>query len=130
MFNSELQRIIERISNDPLWYQATTEYQNYVPSKLAIDVNDEKAVIALAVLGHDVNDIEINCYEDKIEIKSSKPEEKTPYNELVSKIDEKITIGKNFDGRNAKAVIKNGILTITLERKEETKPKKVTIKVG
>ncbi len=130
MFYSELDKIIDRISNNPLWYQATTEYQSYVPSKLAIDVNDEKAVIALAVIGHDANDIEINCYEDKIEIKSNKPEEKTPYNELVSKIQETITIGKNFDGRNAKAVIKNGILTITLERKEESKPKKVTIKVG
>lgn len=130
MFYSEVDKFIERISNNPLWYQASTEYQNYVPSKLAIDVTDENAVIALAVLGHDADDIEINCYEDKIEIKSNKPEDKTPYNELVSKINEKITIGKNFDGRNAKAVIKNGILTITLERKEETKPKKVTIKVG
>ncbi len=127
MFSSEVDRILERWANSPLWEQT---HFNYVPSKFAVDVNEEKAVMALSVLGYGADDIEINCYEDRIEVKSNKPEEKTPYNELISKIDEKITIGKNFDGRNAKAVIKNGILTITLERKEETKPKKVTIKVG
>ncbi len=127
MFYSEIDKIAERLSNNPLWEQLTT---TYVPSKFSVDVNEEKAVMSLAVLGHDADDIEINCYEDKIEIKSNKPEEKNTYNELVSKIDERITIGKNFDGRNAKAIVKNGILTITLERREESKPKKVTIKVG
>ena len=38
--------------------------------------------------------------------------------------------GKNFDGRKAKAEIKNGILSITIERKEESKPKKLTLKLG
>jgi HSP20 family protein len=129
MFYSEIDRIANRILNNPLWEQMT-ETTTYVPSKFAVEVTEEKAVMALAVLGHDENDIEINCYEDKIEIKSNKSEEKTPYNELVSKIEERITIGKNFDGRDAKAEIKNGILTITLDRKEDSKPKKVKIKVG
>ncbi len=129
MFYSEIDRILDSLSNHPVWEEAT-KTTTYVPNKFSVDIKDDTATMALSVLGHDPKNIEINCYEDKIEIKSSKPEEKTPYNELVSKIDEKITIGKNFDGRNAKAVIKNGILTITLERKEETKPKKVTIKVG
>jgi len=129
MFYSEIDRITNRILNNPLWEQMT-ETTTYVPSKFAVEVTEEKAVMALAVLGHDVNDIEINCYEDKIEIKSNKSEDKSPYNQLVSKIEERITIGKNFDGRDAKAEIKNGILTITLDRKEDSKPKKVKIKVG
>jgi HSP20 family protein len=129
MFYSEIDRIANRILNNPLWEQMT-ETTTYVPSKFAVEVTEEKAVMALAVLGHDVNDIEINCYEDKIEIKSNKSEDKSPYNQLVSKIEERITIGKNFDGRDAKAEIKNGILTITLDRKEDSKPKKVKIKVG
>jgi HSP20 family molecular chaperone IbpA len=49
---------------------------------------------------------------------------------LVSDIEERIQVGKNFDGKKAKAEIKNGILLITIERKEESKPKKLTPKVG
>ncbi len=62
MFYSEIDRIANRILNNPLWEQMT-ETTTYVPSKFAVEVTEEKAVMALAVLGHDVNDIEINCYE-------------------------------------------------------------------
>ena len=104
----------------------------YVQNKFAVDIKEESATIALSVLGHDPNDIEINCFEDKIEIKANKTQEdkEHPFNQLVSDIEERIQVGKNFDGRNAKAEIKNGILLITLERKEESKPKKLTLKVG
>ena len=65
------ERLIDR------FFEAPTEtITTYVPSKFSVDITDEKAVMALAVLGHDVDDIEINCYEDKIEVKSNKPEEK------------------------------------------------------
>jgi len=104
----------------------------YVPNKFAVDIKDESATIALSVLGHNPNDIEINCFEDKIEIKAKKTQEdkESPFNQLVSDIEERIQVGKNFDGKKAKADIKNGILLITIERKEESKPKKLTPKVG
>jgi HSP20 family protein len=111
----------------PLW---ETYSKTYVPSKFAVEVKDDKAFIALSVLGHDPKNIEINCYEDKIEVKAKKGEEKTPFTELVANIDERITLGKDLDGRSAKAEIKNGILTFIVERKEESKPKKLTLKVG
>jgi HSP20 family protein len=104
----------------------------YVQNKFAVDIKDESASIALSVLGHNPDDIEINCFEDKIEIKAKKPHEdkENPFNQLISDIEERVTVGKNFDGRKAKAEIKNGILLITIERKEESKPKKLTPKVG
>ena len=104
----------------------------YVQNKFAVDIKDEAATLALSVLGHDPKDIEINCFEDKIEIKAKKTQEdkENPFNQLISDIEERVQVGKNFDGRKAKAEIKNGILSITIERKEESKPKKLTPKVG
>ena len=108
------------------------ERTTYVPSKFAVDIKDDSAVLALSVLGHNPTDIEIDCFEDKIEIKAKKTQEdkENPFNQLISDIEERITVGKNFDGRKAKAEIKNGILLITIERKEESKPKKLTPKLG
>lgn len=132
MFSAEIDRIADRLSQHPLWEQfSTTQSTTYVPSKFSVDVKEDSATMALAVLGHDPKNIEINCYEDKIEIKAKKPQDDDSiHNQLVSDIEERITIGKNYDGRQAKAEVKNGILTITLEKKEESKPKKLTLKVG
>ena len=132
MFYTEFDRLIDKlISSDrnPSW---ETFSRTFVPSKFAVDVKDDKAFIALSVLGHDPKSIEINCYEDKIEIKAKKEnkETDTPFEQLIANIDERITLGKDLDGRNAKAEIKNGILTLIVERKEESKPKKLTLKVG
>ena len=102
----------------------------YVPNKFAVDVKDEIAHIALSVIGHNPENIEINCYEDKIEVKAKKGDEKSPLNDLTANIDERISLGKDLDGRKSKAEIKNGVLLITVERQEESKPKKLTLKVG
>lgn len=130
MFYSDFDRFIDKLmvaDRTPLW---ETYSKTYVPSKFAVEVKDDKAFIALSVLGHDPKNIEINCYEDKIEVKAKKGEDKTPFTELVANIDERITLGKDLDGRSAKAEIKNGILTFIVERKEDSKPKKLTLKVG
>ena len=130
MFYSDFDRFIDKLmvtDRTPLW---ETYSKTYVPSTFAVEVKDDKAFIALSVLGHDPKNIEINCYEDKIEVKAKKGEDKTPFTELVANIDERITLGKDLDGRSAKAEIKNGILTFIVERKEESKPKKLTLKVG
>ena len=132
MFYSDFDKFVEKLlvaDNRPLWENYS---RTYVPSKFAVDVKDDKAYIALSVLGHDPKNIEINCYEDKIEIKAKKEgkEVETPFEQLVANIDDRITLGKDLDGRNAKAEIKNGILQIVVERKEESKPKKLTLKIG
>jgi HSP20 family protein len=127
MYMIEFDRLMEE-----LFRVDAPKTTTYVPSKFAVELKEETASFALSVIGHDPKDIEINCFEDKIEIKAKKTQEdkQNPFNQLISDIEERVTVGKNFDGRKAKAEIKNGILLITIERKEESKPKKLTPKVG
>ncbi len=103
----------------------------YTNSKLTVEVKDETAEVALSVLGHSKDDIEIHSYEDRIEIKAKKDKEnKSVVGQLISDINETIKVGSDFDGTKAEAVIKNGILHITLPKKDESKPKKLPIKIG
>lgn len=119
------------------WFESPTYSNNsttFVPSKFAVDVKDDIAHIALSVIGHNPENVEINCFEDKIEVKAKKgdkvKDDSNPANQLTSNIDETIKLAKTFDGRKASAEIKNGILLLTIERKEESKPKKLTPKIG
>ena len=132
MYMIDYGKLFDNFFEDSPNWKTTQKTTTYVPSKFAVDIKDEAATLALSVLGHDPKDIEINCFEDKIEIKAKKTQEdkEHPFNQLVSDIEERINVGKNFDGRKAKAEIKHGILLITIERKEESKPKKLTPKVG
>ena len=119
---------------DELFNETNTTWENhsttFVPSKFAVDVKEEIATIALSVLGHDPKNIDISCYEDKIHVKAKKEEGNETFNKIVADIDETIRVSKVFDGTKAKAEIKNGILLITLEKREEAKPKKLTLKLG
>jgi HSP20 family protein len=131
MYYYDFEKVFDTLfeSNSPIWKNHST---TFVPSKFAVEVKDDKVFIALSVLGHDPKNIEINCYEDKIEVvaKREVKEEKSAIDQLIGNIKETISLGKDLDGRNAKAEIKNGILSIVVERKETSKPKKLTLKVG
>lgn len=122
-----LDRIIDSFFIDPLFVETNYQYKN---SKLAVEVLDDKAVVALSVLGHDKDDIQIEFNEDAIYVKSVDKELDSVQKQLIHKINERISIGDKFDGAKAEAKIINGILYLNIPLKEEAKPKKVTIKVG
>jgi len=53
MYYTNFDKVLESIfeSNSPVWENKST---TFVPSKFAVDVKDDKAHIALAVIGHDL----------------------------------------------------------------------------
>ena len=122
-----LDEVFDSFFNNAVFTPPTVKYQN---SRLSIDVTEEEAVIALSVLGHSKDDITIELEEDAIFVKSIKRELSKVENELIQTINDRISVGDKFDGEKTSAKILNGILYLTIPKKEEAKPKKVTIKVG
>ena len=89
----------------------------------------DKLEIAVSVLGHDPKNVEVELTTDKIFVKAEKDkEDKSLKNSFVRNINESLKLHSDFDGLTAKAKIDNGILHITVEKKEESKPKKLSIK--
>ena len=122
-----LDKVLDSFFNDAVLSLPTVKYQN---SRLSIDVTEEEAIIALSVLGHSKDDITIELEEDAIFVKSVERELSKVEKELISTINDRISVGDKFDGEKTSAKILNGVLYLTIPKKEEAKPKKVTIKVG
>jgi HSP20 family molecular chaperone IbpA len=99
------------------------------PSKCAVNLQDDKLEVVFSVIGHDPKNVEVNLTTDKIHIRAKRDvEDKSTVSRLISDIDETLHLAKDFDGLTAKAEIKNGILSITVDKKEDQKPKKLSIK--
>jgi HSP20 family molecular chaperone IbpA len=65
--------------------------------------------------------------EDRIVIKAKKGEESS---QLVKDIDLSFSVGKDYDGTKTEAKFINGLLILTIDKKEEKKSKSIVIKVG
>ena len=124
-----LDKVFDSFLNDS-FFTLPVPAVTYQNSRLSIDVTEEEAIIALSVLGHSKDDITIELEEDAIFVKSVERELSKVEKELISTINDRIAVGDKFDGEKTSAKILNGILYLTIPKKEEAKPKKVTIKVG
>jgi HSP20 family protein len=124
-----LDKVLDSFLNDS-FFTLPVPAVTYQNSRLSIDVTEDEAVIALSVLGHSKDDITIELEEDAIFVKSVERELLKVEKELIHTINDRIAVGDKFDGEKTSAKILNGILYLTIPKKEEAKPKKVTIKVG
>ena len=128
MTNNEFDKLLNNFFNAS-WGQNVTRYQAYSPSKMALEFEDDTLEIAYSIIGHDPKDVEVSLTRDKIYIKAKKnPEDKSPASQFVQNIDEAINLSKEYNGTTAFAEIKNGLLIISIDKCEEQKPKKLTIK--
>ncbi len=90
-------------------------------------LEDGKQQLVLSVVGHDAKNIKLDVTEDKVTIKAKK--EEGSYS-LVADIDATFKVGKDYDGTKTEAKFFNGLLILTIDKKEERKSKSISIKVG
>lgn len=99
-------------------------------------VEDDTSIeVSIALSGIDMKDVDIEVDEGVLSISGKKEfvkEEKKRYHLIEHKYGEfkrTISIPSNIDTENIKAALKDGLLTVTLPKKEETKKKKIEVKI-
>jgi len=100
--------------------------QNVFSDYTTKELEDGKVELSVSVVGHDPLKINLEATEDRITIKSSKPEGES---DLIKDIDFSFRLGKDYDGTKSEAQFNNGILSITIEKKDERKAKKLSINI-
>ncbi len=110
-------------------FNNTTEerYQGDVPAVNIKEEND-KFVLEMAAPGMSKKDFHISLDDNVLTISSEKKEEKEEKNENYTRreffyntFSRSFTLPENVDAEKIKADYKNGILTLTLPKKEEAK---------
>jgi len=100
--------------------------QNVFSDYTTKELEDGKIELSVNVLGHDPKKILLEVTEDNITIKSNKPEGESG---LIKDIDFSFKLGKDYDGTKSEAKFNNGVLLITIEKKDERKAKKISINI-
>jgi len=100
--------------------------QNSISNYTTKELEDGKIQVDVNVLGHNPKNILLEVTDDKITIKSVKPEGDS---DLIKDIDFSFKLGKDYDGTKSEAQFNNGVLSITIEKKDERKAKKLSINI-
>ena len=100
--------------------------QNVFSDYTTKELEDGKIELSVNVLGHDPKKINLEATEDRITIKSTKPEDASA---LIKDIDFSFKLGKDYDGTKSEAKFNNGVLSITIDKKDERKAKKLSINI-
>ena len=90
------------------------------------ELEDGKIQVDVNVLGHDPKNISLEGTEERITVKSSKPVDSSF---LVKDIDFSFKLGKDYDGTKSEAKFNYGVLSITIDKKDERKAKKLSINI-
>jgi len=127
----------------PLWPRHWEDFfEDFFPTRwlrkgdLSLDVaeTDSEVIVTTEVPGVDAKDIEITLTGDVLTIRGEKKEEKEEKKKNYRRMERwygsfgrSVTLPSSVDQSRIKAKVKNGVLTITLPKKEEERPKAIKV---
>ena len=128
MYTANLGHLLDLFEKDlPTWKSTTTLKNSAVGYTKQ---NDDSFELAFDVVGHPKENISIDVDGNLLKIKAeSLYSEGSIQNNLVSTLDHTIRISTIYDLTQTSAEVENGILLITIPKKEEAKQKKISVKV-
>ena len=104
-----------------------------------IDLSEtaDKVTVKAEIPGMDPKEIDISIQGDTLMIKGEKKEEKEEKGKNFYRMERRygsfsrsIDLPASVDTNKVTAECKNGVLEITMQKKEEVKPKQISVKVG
>ena len=116
-----MNEVIDAFLTEPSKINKTIRtYSNFEAELL----EDGKQLVTVNTTGHNPKDIKVEVTEDVITIKAKKEESTSRF---VSDIDLELSVGKDYDGTKSDAKFENGLLLITIDKKNERKAKALKI---
>lgn len=133
---SSLQKDINRLFED-VWPMRREDIEEGVMAP-ALNVSEDKDNIYVTadLPGVEEKDIKLNCQDGILTLSGEKHEEKETKEKNFHRIERSygsfsrsITLPSTINAEKAGAKFKNGVLKVTLPKKEEAKPREISIKV-
>jgi len=137
VFRREMDRLIDSLFAP----MRTTESSDIAQFSWTPDVDiyedEDKYVVSMDVPGMDEKDIEVKVQDGTLQIKGERKLEHEEKRDNYHRIERcygsfmrTFSLPSNVDAGKAEAKLERGVLTITLPKREEAKPKPITIKVS
>ncbi|HDP97588.1 MAG TPA: Hsp20/alpha crystallin family protein [bacterium] len=132
-FKTQMDRLLDRFYRP---YQSGEDISTSYP---LVDIKETKDefILTAEVPGMSKEDIKINITENNLTIKGEKKEEKKEENSNYHRVERRygsfqrsFTLNTIIDANKIKASCKDGILSVVLPKKEETKPKEIPISIS
>jgi len=119
------------------WQRVAPHWDSRVAMPLDIEEHEDNFVVKASVPGFLPEDIKIQVEDGILTIRAEHRGDEEQEREgwylrerFTGEVERQLRLGKNVNGENIEAELEHGVLTLTLPKVEEAKPKLIEVKVA
>ena len=136
----QLQREMDRVMQRFFGEMPETSAQNGLTAwmpRVDIEEDDKQFIIKADLPGVDPKDVEISVLDDALVLRGQKKEQREEKKQNYHRIERfegefyrEIPLPRGIDAEKIQAKTTNGVLTVTVPKKAEAQPKKISVQPG